>query len=80
VATQPPINGLLNPKCRAAISQIVLKGDVRSLGTLFRLAEQTGQFAEEADKGPLIIHRVIYEAPPSATVSSFPAIRPLNRE
>jgi hypothetical protein len=71
-------------KAEALIRGLVLgalKGDTRSLGALFRLAEQTGQFEEEENKGPLIIHRVIYEAPPGERPTpSFPANRQFNRE
>jgi hypothetical protein len=58
-----------------------LKGDSRSLGALFRLAEQTGQFAEDEGKGPLIIHRVIYEAPPrDDAIPSLPGNRQVSRD
>ena len=71
-------------KAEALIRGLVLgalKGDARSIGALFRLAEQTGQFEEEKNNSPLIIHRVIYEAPPGERPTpSFPANRQLNRE
>ena len=58
-----------------------LKGDSRDLHALFRLAEQTGQFAEEPE--PLtIIQRVIYEAPKRNEDGSLvvPANSHLSRE
>ena len=42
-----------------------LKGDTRSLVTLMRIAEQTGEFQDEIKKEPLTIQWLTtYEAPP----------------
>ena len=63
-----------------------LKGDSRDLHALFRLAEQTGQFAENANVEQLtVIQRIIYDAPPSTDGVSgstlpFPAVSQFNRE
>ena len=73
-------------KAEAIMRRLVigaLKGDSRSLGTLFRLAEQTGQFDEDKVSGPLVIERVIFDPQAAADESdsrSFPAISHRNRE
>jgi hypothetical protein len=55
-----------------------LKGDSRSLGTLFRLAEQTGQF-EEPGREITRIQRIIIEAPHRDEVE-FPSNGDFSRE
>lgn len=70
-------------KAEAIMRRLILgalKGDSRDLHALFRLAEQTGQFAEEPE--PLtIIQRVIYEAPKRNEDGSLVAANShLNRE
>jgi hypothetical protein len=55
-------------KAEALMRRLVigaLKGDGRSLMTLMRIAEQTGEFEESARNEPLIIQwSTTYEAPP----------------
>src|SRR5687768_13482363 len=55
-----------------------LKGDTRSLGTLFRLAEQTGQF-EEPTSDITLIERIIVTGVPRAG-DDIPAITEVSRE
>ena len=55
-----------------------LKGDLRSMFALFRLAEQTGQF-EEASVHYNIIERVIVD-PPSRRGNELPANSDANRD
>ena len=55
-----------------------LKGDMRSLGTLFRLAEQTGQF-EEPSTDITLIKRIIVTGVPRAG-DDIPAITHISRE
>jgi hypothetical protein len=71
-------------KAEAVVRGLVigaLKGDTRSISTLFRFAEQTGQFAET---GPAIsqITRIIVEAPSVSKSEQAPiaAIREFNTE
>jgi hypothetical protein len=57
-----------------------LKGDGRSMGTLFRFAEQTGQF-EEPEQQIVQIRRLIVGWKDSDAVEEeLPAIRQLNRD
>jgi hypothetical protein len=55
-----------------------LKGDMRSLGTLFRLAEQTGQF-EEPSTDITLIKRIIVTGVPRDG-DDIPAITDISRE
>ncbi len=55
-----------------------LKGDLRSMFALFRLAEQTGQF-EEAPVQHNIIERIIVD-PPARRVNELPANSDANRD
>lgn len=58
-----------------------LKGDSRSLSTLFRLVAQTGEFEHERHD-PIVIQRVIYDPCHSASAQSpaLPANSEANRE
>ena len=71
-------------KAEALIRRLVigaLKGDGRSLRTLMRIAEQTGEFQDDASCEPLTIRWVTtYEAAPPADQPAFPANRRSNRE
>jgi hypothetical protein len=53
-----------------------LKGDSRSMGTLFRLAEQTGQFEEAGEQTTQVVVRWFNEG----EQDELPAIRQLNRD
>jgi Family of unknown function (DUF5681) len=63
-----------------------LKGDSRDLHALFRLAEQTGQFAEEDKTTSIEVVRFSWEPPQPSPMtssnsdSSLPAINQLNRD
>ena len=75
-------------KAEAIMRRLILgalKGDSRSLGTLFRLAEQTGQFTEDEKATTNVqVVRFTWESDQptasSASRSSVPAISHLNRE
>ena len=73
-------------KAEAIMRRLVigaLKGDSRSLMTLMRIAEQTGEFENEATNGALTIQwMTTYEAPPQRndSVASLPANRRINSE
>jgi hypothetical protein len=56
-----------------------LKGDGRSMGTLFRFAEQTGQFEEPKDQ-IVQIRRLIVGWKDGEAEEELPAIRQLNRD
>src|SRR3954470_9282112 len=56
-----------------------LKGDGRSMGTLFRFAEQTGQFEESKDQ-VVQIRRLIVGWKDGDVEEELPAIRQLNRD
>ena len=57
-----------------------LKGDSRDLHALFRLAEQTGQFGNEATDQPLTIRWVTtYESKPQSR-DELPAISQVSRD
>jgi Family of unknown function (DUF5681) len=56
-----------------------LKGDSRSIGTLFRLAEQTGQL-EDPHTGVTSITRVIVHSGVPRAESGMPGGRDINRE
>jgi Family of unknown function (DUF5681) len=68
-------------KAEALMRRLVigaLKGESRSLMTLMRIAEQTGEFADGESSRELIIHwSTIYEAPPQIADAdpSLPANR-----
>lgn len=60
-----------------------LKGDGRSIGTLFRLAEQSGEF-EDPSSSVDRIHRIIVDwgsnpPPPEGEPSAFPGHRDINK-
>ena len=68
-------------KAEAVVRGLVLgalKGDMRSLRTLFRLAEQTGQF-EEPSTDITLIKRIIVTGVPRAG-DDIPAITDISRE
>lgn len=56
-----------------------LKGDSRSLGTLFRLAEQTGQFEPIHDPHTQIQHIIVDWQAPQA-IDAVPASRDINKD
>jgi hypothetical protein len=56
-----------------------LKGDGRSMGTLFRFAEQTGQFEESTDQ-VVQIRRLIVGWKDGDVQEELPPIRQLNRD
>lgn len=56
-----------------------LKGDSRSMGTLMRFAEQTGQF-EEPKEQVVAIRRIIVGWEDGNAKEELPAIRQLNRD
>jgi hypothetical protein len=57
-----------------------LKGDGRSMGTLFRFAEQTGQFEEPNDQIVQIRRLIVGWKDSDAVEEELPAIRQLNRD
>ena len=58
-----------------------LKGDSRSIGTLFRLAEQTGQFDEPSDKITEIRRIIVdWKNPDNRDEDDFPANRGVCRD
>ena len=72
-------------KAEALIRRLVigaLKGDSRSLMTLMRIAEQTGEFQDDETKNqPLVIQwSTTCEAAPQRSEQSLPAIRRVNSE
>jgi hypothetical protein len=57
-----------------------LKGDTRSLGTLFRFAEQAGQFEEPGEPITQIRRVIVSWRPPGADDSQFPENSEINRD
>jgi hypothetical protein len=71
-------------KAEAVLRRVVvdaLKGDQRSMATMFRLAEQTGQFEDQGN--PIgRIERVIvsWKAPGSESDTAIPGLSQINRD
>jgi hypothetical protein len=57
-----------------------LKGDTRSLGTLFRFAEQAGQFEEPGEPIGCIRRVIVGWKPPGADDGQFPESTEISRD